>query len=184
MKYLFSAALVVCLVPVTRAADDDNPFKNAKVGDWAEYKMTTATGGFNIEGKIKMEVTAKTDKEATLKTTATVNGMEVPGQETKIDLTKPYDPTSTAGLPKGTEATVKKDGDGKEKIKVGDKEYDTTWQKMKISAKSNGLDFDASTKIWMAKSVPLSGMVKMEMNTKIANMEVKMTMELSGHGSK
>ena len=67
---------------------------------------------------------------------------------------------------------------------VGDKDYDTTWQKMKISAKSNGLDFDADTKIWMAKTVPLSGMVKMEMNTKIANMEVKMTMELAGSGSK
>ena len=184
MKYLLSATLVVCLVPVTRAADDDNPFKNAKVGDWVEYTMTTATGDFNIEGKIKMEVTARTDKEVTIKTTSTINGMEVPGRETKIDLTKPYDPFSTTGVPKGTDATVKKDGDGKEKIKVGGREYDTTWQKVKINGKASGLDFEADVKVWSARAAPLSGMVKMEMSTEISNMKVKMTMELSGSGRK
>src|SRR5262249_22108808 len=181
MKYLLSAACVVfCLAPLAAAEEMENPFKKAKVGDWAEYKMTTSVGGNNIEAKMKMSVTAKTDKEVTMKTVAIINGMEVGGQDTKIDLTKPYDPTSTANVPKGTDATVEKAGEGKEKIKVGGKEYDCTWMKMKIKAKIGGMDFDSDTKIWMSKSVPLSGMVKMEMKSKLADV----TMELTDTGSK
>lgn len=183
-RLLLAAGLVVCLAPVAKAAEEENPFKKSKVGDWAEYKMATTAMGINIDAKMKMEVTAKDDKEATLKTTAVVKfnnmEMEIPGQETKIDLTKPYDPTSAANLPKGTDAKVTKDGEGKEKLKVGGKEYDCTWQKMKIAAKVNGMDFNSDVKVWFSKDVSLAGMVKMEMKSKIADM----TMELTGTGSK
>jgi hypothetical protein len=179
MKYLLSAALFAGLAPAAFAQDMENPFKKAKVGDWAEYKMATNAMGINIDAKLKMTVTAKTDKEVTLKTAAIVNNMELPGQETKIDLTKPYDPTNTANLPKGTEAKVEKGGEGKEKVKIGGKEYDTNWMKMKVNAKVNGMDFDSDIKVWISKDVPLSGMVKMEMKSKLADM----TMELTGTGS-
>src|SRR4051812_29517515 len=95
MKYLLGlAALVVCLAPVSRGADEENPFKKAKVGDWASYTMKTTAMGVNIDAEMKTIVTAKDDKEVTIKTSLILNKMDIPGQESKIDLTKPYDPTS------------------------------------------------------------------------------------------
>jgi hypothetical protein len=117
-------------------------------------------------------------------TTATVGGMEVPGQENKIDLTKPYDPNSTANLPKGDEVKIEKISDGKEKIKVGDKEYECTWTNSKMKGKANGVELDAEVKVWTSKSVPLGGMVKTEMKATIAGMAMTTTMELSETGSK
>lgn len=180
MKYLHFAASVIGLVAVSNAASQDNPFKNARVGDWAEYKMTTSTGGFTIDGKIRMEVTVTSNREVRLKTTATVNGLDVPIEETLIDLTKPYDPSHWAGLWNGTNASIQKAGDGEEKITVGGKHYQTTWQRMKMIARLSGFEFEADTRIWRSKTVPLSGMVKLEMNSEITNMEIKTVLELTG----
>ncbi len=178
---LAGVVLALCGVPALHSAEEENPFKKAKVGDWAEYKMLTVAMGVKIDGKLKMTVTAKDDNKATLKPTASIKDTpEVAGQEIEIDLTKPYDPISTAGLPKGTEAKIEKDGDGDEKIKVNGKEYNAKWSKIKMSAKVMGQDFDADIKYWTSKDVPLSGMIKMEMKSKFADM----TMELVGTGGK
>ena len=100
---MLAAVLAVALAPVAaRAADDDNPYKNAKVGDYATYKMTTKVAGFDVAGTMTQTVTAKNDKEATVKVTGPdVNGMDLPAQEQTIDLTKPFDPTKASGLPAG-----------------------------------------------------------------------------------
>lgn len=180
MKRLTLIALVVCLAPAVRAQEVENPYKKAKVGDWVEYKMTAA----GQEVKTKMEVTAKSDKEVTVKTTATIGGRELPGQEMKIDLTKPYDPATPPNLPKEIEAKIEKVKDGKEKIKVGGKEYETTFQQLKVTAKVMGNEIASDTTIWRSKDVPLDGMVKMEGTTKIMGMEIKSVMELVGSGSK
>jgi hypothetical protein len=141
--------------------------------------VTTKVMGMDIEGTVKMVVTAKDDKSVTMKATPTFNGMELPGQEQKIDLTKPYDPAAAGGqLPKGTDAKTKKVGEGKEKIKVGGKEYATTWMKIKVEAKVMGNEFKSDVKVWMSKDVPLGGVVKMEMKSNIADM----TMELKEFG--
>jgi hypothetical protein len=195
MKYIFASALFACLLPFVAADDtpakkdkptdkpaatEENPFKKAKVGDYAEYKMTTMFGGLNFEGTAKNVVSEKTEKEATLKTTIKAGDQELPGQESKIDLSKPYDPKSTATLPKGDEVKVEKISDGKEKIKLGGKEYDCTWEKSKIKGKANGVDVDAEVKVWTCKTVPLGGMVKMEVKSELFNV----SMELIETGSK
>jgi len=180
MKYLMcAAALSLGLAPTAFAADEENPFKKAKVGDWASYKMTTMAMGINIDAEMKTTVKSKDDKEVKITTTAIINKMEIPGQESTIDLTKPYDPTSTANLPKGSDAKVEKAGEGEETIEVGGKKYACKWLKMKVNAKVMGQDFESEVKVWMSKEVPLSGMVKMEMKSQIANM----TMELKETGS-
>ena len=52
--------------------------------------------------------------------------MDIPGQEQKIDLTKPFDPTKGGGVCRpGTDVKVEKGKEGKEKIKVNGKEYDS-----------------------------------------------------------
>ena len=98
MLRLFVVALALFVAPLAvRAADEENPYKNAKAGDYAVYVMKSKFG----DATMTQTVTAKTDKEATVKVAmvANVNGKEfkLPEQEMKIDLTKPYDPTQGSG---------------------------------------------------------------------------------------
>jgi hypothetical protein len=102
---VLSFVLVLAAAPFVAAAVEENPYKKVKVGDYATYKLTTKMGGMTVEGTLTQTVSAKSDKEATLKVTGNVNGVEIPAQEQKIDLTKPWDPTKGA-LPPGTEAKV------------------------------------------------------------------------------
>jgi hypothetical protein len=186
---LLAAAAAICLAPLAaRAADDDNPYKNAKVGDYATYKVNTKVAGNNVGGTVTQTVTAKSEKEATVKATGKFNVMgmdiDIPATEQKIDLTKPYDPTKVgAGLPAGTDIKVEKGKEGKEKLKIGGKEYETTWTTYTVKGKAMGQDVDAEMKAWMSKDVSM-GMVKMEMTASAAGQKIEMTMELTETGNK
>jgi len=179
---LLACLLALAAAPVAVAADEENPYKKVKVGDYATYKLSTKVGGMNLEGTLTQSVTAKSDKEVTIKVTGKVNAMDIPGQELKIDLTKPYDPTKAA-LPPGAEAKVEKLKDGTEKVKAGGKEYDTKWETYKVKAKTGGQEFEAEAKAWMSKDMPHL-LVKMEMTAEVMGMKVEMEMELSEAGSK
>ena len=184
----FLAALALASAALsTRAADEDNPYKAAKVGDFATYTMTTKFGGFSIDGTVIQTVTAKSDKEATIKVTGSVNfggnKKDIPVQEQKIDLTKPFDPTKGANLPAGADVKVEKGKEGKEKITLNGKEYDCTWTTYKVKGKAMMQDIDADVKVWMSKAVP-SGMAKMTMSTEIGGQKMDMTMELKETGNK
>lgn len=177
------ALLAGCvLAPFAPAAD--NPYRAAQEGDYATYKMKVRIGNLELEGTTTQTVVAKTDKEATVKITAVVGGMEAPAQEQKIDLTKPYDPTKVSGqLPPGTEASVEKTQDGKEKVKVAGKDYEATWTSYTLKAKSQGVELEGVAKVWMSRDVPL-GLLKMESTLSVMKMEMKMTLELSETGNK
>ena len=143
VRLLVAALAIISAPPVARSADEENPFKNAKVGDYATYKMSVKFAGTTLGGNSTQSVTAKSEKEATVKTTGEFefmgNKQEIPPQEQKIDLTKPFDPTKVGGgggLPPGTDVKVEKGKEGKEKIKVGGKEYDCTWTIYKVSGKA------------------------------------------------
>lgn len=181
-RVVFASVLVLIASPFVRAADEENPYKKVKVGDFATYKMTTKVAGMDLEGTMTQSVSAKSDKEVTLKVTGKLNGMEIPAQEQKIDLTKPYDPTKTA-LPPGTEAKVEKLKDGKEKVKAAGKDYECKWETFKLKAKANGMEFEAEMKAWMSKDLPLQ-LVKMDMTMEIAGMKIEMEMSLTETGSK
>lgn len=149
------AAFALCAAPAAapaqekKPADDDNPYKDVKVGDFATYKVSLKAGQLAMTGTTTQTVTARTDKEVTVELTANVSGTDIPPVKQVIDLTKPYDPTKVAGgLPPGTEATAEKLKDGKEKIKVGGKEYDATWTAYKVKASTGGQKFDADVKMW------------------------------------
>ena len=158
----------------------DNPFKTAKVGDFTAYKLSTKIGDLAVDGTMKQTVTAKDDKTVTLKMTASVLGMETPPQITTIDLTKPFDPLSVANQGnKAQKAKFDKTGEGKEKIKVGGKEYDCTYITGKSEAEALGQKINADVKIWFSKAVPLNGMLKMETKTNLADIVI----ELSESGS-
>jgi hypothetical protein len=176
-RRLFSLVLVLACVPMIARADE-NPYRSAKKGDWATYKTSTSFGAFKADGTMKQVVTAKDDKSLTLKISITSMGMELPAQEHKIDLTKPFDP-SAAAVPGAGNAKVEKLGSGKETLEIGGKKYECEWVKNKMTIDANGMKIETETKVWTSKSVPLGGLVKME--SKLA--QGSSTMELTGSGN-
>jgi hypothetical protein len=162
LKHLLcTLALFIGSPIIARAADDDNPFKKVKEGDWAKYSMTMDRGGFKSVGDMTRTVTAKSDKEVTITTIMTLDGRKSLPRDEKIDLTKPYDPIWLHGL-KGTDAKIEKVGDAKEKVKIGTKEYDCTVIKSKTKSKVGGIEYNTDNRLWTSKDAPLGGMVKME----------------------
>lgn len=180
-----AAALALAVVPSAAvAADEENPYKKAKVGDFATYKMTIKIAGLNVDGTATQEVTEKSDKEVKVKTTGKANGMDIPMQEVTIDLTKPYDPTKTTGnLPQGAEVKVEKLKDGKEKIKVAGKDYESTWETYKMNVKAMGMEFVTEMKVWQSKELALP-MLKMEMSAEVGGQKIEVMQELTEMGNK
>jgi hypothetical protein len=180
---LAAPVLLLAVVPFAIGADEENPYKKAKVGDFATYKMVTKVGGFNVEGTLTQTVTAKDDKEVTLETTGKVNNMDLPAQKQTIDLTKPFDPTkAAANVPPGAGVNVQKLKDGTEKVKVGEKTYDTKWETYKVKLNAMGMAFESDMKVWQAKELPIP-IVKMEMAADVMGNKMELTMELTESGS-
>lgn len=179
MRAILSATIFVCLITAVHAAETENPWKNSKVGDWVAYKMT----GAGIEGTTRMEITAKAEKEVTYKIegtfTAAGKKMVAPVQMQTVDLTKPYDAISAANLKKNN-VTIETVAEGKEKLKIGDKEYDTTWKKLKATTKVMDIEIVSEYKMWFCKDVPLGGLVRMD--TEVSGTTTKL--EITGSGSK
>jgi hypothetical protein len=177
-------ALLASPMAALAADNEDNPYRNAKVGDFAIYSMKAKVATFAVDGTITQTVTAVTDKEVTVKLSTAIPGAPNTDQVQKIDITKPYDPTKFSGtLPPGTDASVEKDKEGKDKVKVGDKEYDCTWTTYKLKGKAAEMDINANIKIWMSKEAKM-GMVKMEMNADFAKNKMEMNMVLKETGNK
>ncbi len=186
MNMRFAAAvLALAVVPfAARAADGvDNPYKSVKVGDYANYKMSMKIGPLAIDGTMNQSVTAKDDKEATLKVTSKFNGTEAPAQEQKIDLTKPFDPTKATGLPAGAKAKVEKLKDGEETIKANGKEYKCKWETYKTTVNAMGQEMVMEMKVWQSKDFALN-MVKMEMSGEVGGQKMEMKIDLEDSGSK
>src|ERR1017187_3679159 len=161
----FSLVIVLCAMPLISPAGEkkaDNPFKTAKIGDYIAYKVTSSVDGKDIGMfSIKRTVTAKNEKELTLQTASTVADKSFPAKEAKkFDLTKPYDPIAakTAEFKEGKLIT----GEGKEKVKIGDKTYDCTWISYKGVVDKK---LEVEGKFWFDKSVPLTGLVKWEVRS-------------------
>ena len=93
-------------------------------GDWAEFKTTQAVNGRNLDLMTRMEVTAKTEKTAIIRTIVTVYGRAMTSGDQEIDLSKNYDPAPTPKRGLVADANIEEGESGKEKLKVGDKEYE------------------------------------------------------------
>ncbi len=165
MRSFIAAAVLVCLVPTVQAADEENPYKSAAVGDWADYKMT----GHGARGTTKMTVIAKDDKQVTieLKTDLTSGKkMKTTVQTKTIDLTKKYNSLGDGVVnEEGVDVKLEKLGEGAEKINVGEREFDTKWTKTRTTQTFNNKTFVTNFKIWSSKDVPLGGMVRMDTTT-------------------
>lgn len=187
VRYIITAVVLVTATFAARAADEENPYKNVKVGDFATYAMENKVDTVVYTTTVTHTVIKKDDKEVTIMLTGTLrlNGKEaeLPAQERKIDLTKPFDPNKAGNLTGGLDAKVEKEKEGKEKIKVGDKTYETTWTTYKLTTKVKGQNIDADVKVWFTKDVPVWS-VKLSMTSVIGGKKVEVTQELKETGYK
>jgi hypothetical protein len=170
---------VALVLSVARAG---NP-ADVKVGDWVSYKMTAGP----ISGiTLKMTVTARDDKEATLRVEGKFGEKEMPAKEQKVPLDQLTDPTRTiTGGPAGLaparvkpKVDVKKVEEADEKITVGGKEYACKRLKLQTTAELKGKTIESVRTVWVSKDVPLSGMVKTVSETG----GIRTMMELTGSG--
>jgi hypothetical protein len=159
--FLCAFALLIGSPFSARAADDDNPFKNVKEGDWVKFSMTMVIGDFKVAGEFRKTVTAKSDKEVTIKTEMTLNGAKSIPSEEKIDLTKPHEPIKLLGL-KESDTKIEKVSDAKEKLRIGTKEYECVVLKLKTKSNVGVMQYNSDVRLWTSKDVPLGGMVKLE----------------------
>lgn len=178
---------VLCLPVLSLAARaaDENPLKNAKVGQWIEYVMRTEAMGQKMEMQTKQSVVAKDDTSVTLRMETTMMGQKMPGQDMKIPLDKPYEPyAQNQDL---ADAKVTPLGDGQETITLGGKSYDCRWVKVKVVA-SKPQAVEVTSKVWSCTKVPVTGVVRMEtqsvMTMEGQAMTTSMAMELTGASGK
>lgn len=171
-----SLVVLLCAMPLMSPAGDkkvENPFKKAKIGDHVMYKITSSVNGKDDEIIAGHTVTAKNDKEVTVRTVWTsVNGTVT---DKKIDLTKPYDEVTAHSF---SPVKWEKTGEGKEKVKIGDKTYNCNWISGKGIGEFGGTKEELKFKIWIDNSEPLSGMVKMEMETKYGQLKISKRVEI------
>lgn len=186
---LCAAALVVLLGAAASADEKNpefNPYKNAKVGDFATYKVATKVGPIAVEGSTTQTVVKKTEKEAEVRVNFTLAGMAQPAQTETIDLTKPFNPANVGGaLPAGTKVDVKQLKEGKDKLKAAGKEYNATWTTYEIKAMTKGFEIKGEAKVWMSSDVPL-GMLKLELNGEVGGQngqKIDIVMELTASGN-
>ena len=153
----WSLAALLAVSFALRGAEEENPFKNAKVGDWVKYKQTVNAGGMKMDAELKQTVTEKTDKEATVELEMVMQGQ--PHKSTvKIPLDQKYEPYKQPGM----DAEVKELGKGDEKVTVGGKTFDAKWTQVEVINKAQGAEMKSTVKVWSSTTVPVGGMVKME----------------------
>jgi hypothetical protein len=178
---LITSYLIMVPVPKTMG-EPTNPFVNAKVGDWVEYRVVVGLkpGEGQIpdfpDMKLRTVVTAMTDREATLEVENTAEGggkKDNPKQV--IDLTKPYDRITFLDVGNQNKGKSKKKDEGREKLAVGAKTYDCTW--MTVEPADVGMQ---DVKVWFSKDVPLTGLLRLEAKAG----GIAIAIEMTGSGRK
>jgi hypothetical protein len=160
MSFRSLAIVVLILSPLAvGAADEEHPFKAAKVGDYAKYSSVLKKAGLmTVKTTRTQTVTVASEKELTIKTVVENDNKDVQSkateQEQKIDLTKPFDPGVTNDVAPGLGALKwEKQKDGKEKVKVGNKEYDCTWTSYTAMIPEKA-GVEGEMKVWLSKDIP------------------------------
>ena len=159
----------------------DNPLKDAKVGEWLQFTSHTEVMGQKMETKMKQTVIAKDAVSVTLRTVVDMGGKEMPPQDMKIMLDKPY----VASKSGSSDAVTTQLGEGYETIIAGGKSYACHWIKVK-TVETKPLAVESVSTVWGCKDVPVNHTVKMESEATTTRggkiMTTKTTMELVDSG--
>lgn len=148
-QWIAAVLFVVSLGAVTMAADFSkipNAIEKAKAGQWASYK---AMGGMEQKQSITAVKGSGEDMVVTIKTEMSMAGQAMPPQEQEIAL---------KGAKEMQQEAWKNNPNTKiteETITVNGKSFDT----VVVETTQEGM----SVKIYMSEKVPVTGIVKMEM---------------------
>ncbi len=148
-RYVFSLVLLG-IAGMTWAQDADLPLKRAKIGDYVVFKMTGP-----VTGTMRQEVVAVSEKDVTVKTITTLNGMTLPADVKAYPINNKYDPTNG-----NKDVKIVAESSGEETLKIGGKEYRCTWRAVTTSAKVADMEVKSEGKVWISKDAPVFGMVK------------------------
>ena len=138
----------------------ENPFKQAKVGDWAKYRLQSEVGGRMMEAILTMTITAKDEKEVVISSAVEVAGEKQEEKNMKVALDKPY---QALEAPPG--GKVEKIAEGDENIRAGGKDYSCCWVQSLVTMEDDAMKMKGDVKIWTSSIVPLAGIVKMSNQT-------------------
>lgn len=157
----FLRIAVICLalflvVSAAQAVDMENVLEDAKVGEWVSYKMPQANGMTTNQTIVKI-----TKDEIVLKVETKMPGMDLPPTEIKI----PKKPAHESPDYKGPKPKVSKG-----QIEVKGKKIDCYIVEMDMAS-------GQKVKSYMSNSIPVSGLIKVEINRKVS-------MELVDYGTK
>jgi hypothetical protein len=167
--FKWQSCFVLMLACATAGAAEDNPLKNASVGDWVTYKLKGKMGGKEITGDIKKTVKSKTDTEVVLTESFSMNGGKEKTRDVTYKLADRFNPLLE-------NPSAKEVASGEEKLTVGDKTYDTKWTEVTNemgAMKSKG-------KVWMSNDVKVGGLLKFEIDSGALGSQA---VELTGQGS-
>jgi hypothetical protein len=171
--------MVFCLMtPFSVAAVDvevENPYKNAKIGDWAKYKKVLDIGLSSTEEKIKISITTMTDHELTVESETTKKE-----ETTKVPLSfKRAEKLNLIALvPEGT--VLKQTHSGEEIFFIAGKILTTLRTEYDLVYKSSeGIDVKVNLKVWTSQEVGV-GVVKIQADVGGIG---KLTVELESFGS-
>ena len=147
----------------------ENPYVNARVGDWTEYHTLASLSGVQSDSDIKKTVISKTAQLVTVeslvkfgKDAGATAGKE-DRSEIKIDLSKPYN--SVPGVEAENLMGIKVLGSGDENLTVGGKTLATHWTQRDVTISTQGTTFIMKLKENVSPDVPLDGMAKAELDT-------------------
>lgn len=147
-------------------------FKDAKVGDWVQHKMSAGPQAMLM----KQTVTAKTADEMSVRYEQKLGDQQLPAHDQKINLREKFDPNKPP-MPPEVKIQVEKLGSGKETITVGGKKYECEWTRNKVTMDGPFGKMTSTSKAWVSKDVPLGGMVKTESETEMPG-QPKMTQQM------
>jgi hypothetical protein len=149
---LLALAPVLLLATLCLAEDTTSrtALERAKTGQWVHYKMAN-------DMTMKQSVIKVEGKKVTIKNEMWIKGQPLPANETPIDLEKKADASE-----KATKTDAAKSEDG---------ELEINGHKIKCKVLTQ-----ANVKTWVSDDVPITGIVRQELNG-------KMTMELQGYGN-
>lgn len=154
--FIFTLLAVLAMAASGLAADQINPIKDAKVGEWALYEMT---GGMQQ----KQSVVARDDNSVTIKIDIIMTGKVVNSATTKINFDQITAKPGVHGA-SGIKPTM-----GEESVEIKGKKVQCATMTMETQGRT--------MKSYMSKDVPVYGLV-------MTTMDGKPMMKLIDYGGK
>ena len=140
--------IIVLLAAVAIADDVKGPLDRAKVGQWALYKLAN-------DMKMRQSVVKVDGRKITIRNEMWIKGQALPVQDTVIDLDKKVEGARATETPKTEDDTLELNGHS---------------IKCRVQTLQN-------VKTWIGEDVPITGVVKYEIDG-------KPVMELVGYGDR